>query len=125
MELGGVLIQPPANFRAGPYAERCSVQPQQCTAASPTPTGSSVPAAPYCAAVEAFNADMSSMLTATQLSALTSGIQLIFVSGALHLQEVLIKHNLRSTVQHSLKQRLEIPEEISAKTIQFYQPIQL
>jgi len=61
-----------------PYAERCSVQPQQCTAASPTPTGSSVPAAPYCAAVEAFNADMSSMLTATQLSALTSGITINF-----------------------------------------------
>jgi len=63
-----------------PYAERCSLQKQQCTGGTPTPTPppgatptpTPTPPAAACTVVKAYDTNWN-QLTAAQLSALTAG----------------------------------------------------
>jgi hypothetical protein len=57
-----------------PYAERCSLTPQQCSA---TPPPSSPPTAPMCVAVKAYDVRWN-LLTSAQLSVLTPGVEINF-----------------------------------------------
>ena len=64
-----------------PYAERCSLTPQQCGSGTPPP-GTPPPAAPMCVAVSAYDASWGA-LTPAQLSTLAVGAQVNFcVSGS-------------------------------------------
>ena len=88
-----------------PYAERCSLQPQQCTSTTPPTTNppSSSPAAPSCIAVKAYS-DAWSALTGTQLSALTAGDIVNFcvsgnASGTFDKAQFMINGNLAPETQ--------------------------
>lgn len=66
-----------------PYAERCSLQPQQCTVATSTPTPPTAPPGqtPQCLNIKAYDTNWN-QLTAAQLSSLKAGDRVRFtVSG--------------------------------------------